>query len=872
MTTRRVMRQTKNRATVVQALLTAFRPLAIMRDMSITRMFTRMMHPILTCFRRGAALMALSVLVLLSAACSSDSDANVTYVVITNTPPGSAQAAITPAPTQIPPTPTITPIPATPTPAFPPEVALQVADRDLLDGFYENAVVNYGELIERGDASDEVRAAAALGLAQAALREGLFQAAVDASTTLMERFPQDFRAQQAFFLRGDAYLGLGQWQAAIDDFQQYLVLRPGWIDSYVHERIGDAQINLGQIDAALMSYDAAVAASTEFVPIVRALLHEKMALRYLSAGRVDQAVAQYDAILSFAQNVPYRASIAALAADTQLQAGNTQAALARYANIIEEYTAQSQAYAALTVLTENGFPVDAYLRGRVAFFAEQYNEAIAAFNEYTTEVVLAAIPAELYLLLGQAYRAIENYDAALVAFQTLTSQYPNDPLFGDALLEQGRTRFWAGDTDAAIDYYVSIADDYGYLSETAADALWRAGFLHNQEGRIAESRAIFLRLADAYPQTAGNWAVDGLFIAAEAAIADGDTIGAETLYARIAATAGGSERAEAYLWLGRLALQRGDSAAANSAFASAITAAPASYYAARAVDFQQGRDPFAPPAQMTFSFDDLTDITEAETWLRATFPEIAQVQPDGPLWPLSATLDADPRVVRGRELWALQSFDEATQEFLGVVNAYVRDPLALYQLAVFLRGIGAYDPSIRATANLMALGGVSGPTAPAYIARMAYPAYYRDVVLREANNRGFDPLLMFSLIRHESLFNANATAAAGEKGLTQVIPSTGEYIAGALNWPDYQHSDLFRPYAAVAFGAFYLDEQLQRFDGNTYAALAGYNAGPGRAISWLETSGGDPDRFMASITISTTQLYVQLIYSHYNVYRQLYGA
>lgn len=853
----------------MQALLTPIRPLAIMRGMTNIRWFTRMTHPRLHKLRRGTAFTLAALVLLVLAACGADSDANVTYVVVTNTPTG-AQANTTPLPPT--PVPTITPIPATPTPTFPPEVALQVADRDLLDGFYENAVVNYGELIERDDAPGEVRAAAAFGMAQAALREGLFQAAVDASTTLIERFPQDFRAQQAFFLRGDAYLGLGQWQAAIDDFQQYMTLRPGWIDSYVHERIGDAQINLGQTDAALASYDRAVTTSTEFVPIVRALLHEKMALRFLSAGRIDQAVAQYDAILSFAQNVPYRASIAALAADAQLDAGNTQAALARYANIIEEYTAQPQAYAALTVLNENGFPVDSYLRGRVAFFAEQYEEAIDAFNEYTTEVTLDAIPAALHLLLGQAYRAIENYDAALVAFQTLTNQYPNDPLFGDALLEQGRTRYWAGDTDAAIEYYLSVASNYGYLSETAADALWRAGYLYDEQGEIAESRAVFLRLADEYPQTAGNWAVSGLFIAAEAAIAADDTIGAETLYARLAATATGTEQAEAYLWLGRLALQRGDTAAANSAFASAVNAAPASYYAARAVDFQQNREPFAPPLEMTFSFDDLADITEAENWLRSTFPDIATVQPDGPLWPLSPTLDNDPRVVRGRELWSLQAFDEATLEFQGAISAYVRDPLALYQLAIFLRSIGAYDPSIRATANLMSLGGVSGPTAPAYIARMAYPAYYRDVVLREASNRGFDPLLMFSLIRHESLFNASATAAAGEKGLTQVIPSTGEYIAGALNWPDYQHSDLFRPYAAVAFGAFYLDEQLQRFDGNTYAALAGYNAGPGRAISWLDASGGDPDRFMASITISTTRIYIQRIYSYYNVYRQLYGV
>jgi soluble lytic murein transglycosylase len=155
---------------------------------------------------------------------------------------------------------------------------------------------------------------------------------------------------------------------------------------------------------------------------------------------------------------------------------------------------------------------------------------------------------------------------------------------------------------------------------------------------------------------------------------------------------------------------------------------------------------------------------------------------------------------------------------------------------------------------------------------MRYPIYYLDVVLGVAQRREIDPLLMFSLIRHESLFNTNATAAAGEKGLTQVIPSTGEYIAGELQWPNYQHSVLFRPYAGVEFGAFYLDEQLDRFEQNVPAALAGYNAGPGRAANWNALSGGDPDLLMTTITIDSTRLYIQRIYSYYNVYRALYGG
>src|SRR5690606_28479439 len=122
------------------------------------------------------------------------------------------------------------------------------------------------------------------------------------------------------------------------------------------------------------------------------------------------------------------------------------------------------------------------------------------------------------------------------------------------------------------------------------------------------------------------------------------------------------------------------------------------------------------------------------------------------------------------------------------------------------------------------------------------------------------------------LVDTYATAAAGEIGLTQVTPNTADYIGGALNWPDYQHSDLFRPYAGITFGAFFLAENLGRFDGNVYAGLAGYNAGPGRAIDWMALSGGDPDRFMATITISTTQTYIQRIYGYYNIYRALYGA
>ena len=307
----------------------------------------------------------------------------------------------------------------------------------------------------------------------------------------------------------------------------------------------------------------------------------------------------------------------------------------------------------------------------------------------------------------------------------------------------------------------------------------------------------------------------------------------------------------------------------NDAFQLAASAAPDSYFAARADDFRIGRQPMQPPANLRFNFDINAEVSAAEAWLRQTF----SLEQSGDLWRLSDALNVDPHMIRGRELYAVGAFDEAAVEFEELVGQARNqgDVLASYQLAIHLRGLGAYRESIIAAADVIIAGNTGTLGAPRFIARMRFPDYYIDLIAPVAEERGIDPLLMLSLIRQESLFNTYATAGAGEKGLMQVIPSTAQYIAEELNWPDYKHSDLFRPYAGVAFGAYYIDEQLELFNQNPIVALAAYNAGPGRAYDWNLLSGGDPDLFMTTITIDSTRHYVQFIYRNYNIYRELYG-
>ena len=126
------------------------------------------------------------------------------------------------------------------------------------------------------------------------------------------------------------------------------------------------------------------------------------------------------------------------------------------------------------------------------------------------------------------------------------------------------------------------------------------------------------------------------------------------------------------------------------------------------------------------------------------------------------------------------------------------------------------------------------------------------------------------MVRQESLFESFARSGAAAQGLSQVIPDTGAWIAEQLQWPDYENEDLYKPYVGLEFGAYYLAEQLEAFDGDIHAALAAYNAGPGNAARWYDLAGGDIDQFIDVMDFWETRTYIERIYAGFDIYRFLY--
>jgi soluble lytic murein transglycosylase len=193
-------------------------------------------------------------------------------------------------------------------------------------------------------------------------------------------------------------------------------------------------------------------------------------------------------------------------------------------------------------------------------------------------------------------------------------------------------------------------------------------------------------------------------------------------------------------------------------------------------------------------------------------------------------------------------------------------------LALFFRDLGLYKQSIQAAGTVLRLAGSNALQAPQFLGRLAYPVYYHELVSQAAAENHTDPLVVFALIRQESLFEGFATSSVYASGLMQVMPATGSYIARRLGVDNFESSDLYRPTVSIRFGTWYLAEQINRFQGDVTAALAGYNAGPGRSAQWRDQANGDPDAFYQLISLNEPKLYVERITQYYQVYKALYGV
>ena len=150
------------------------------------------------------------------------------------------------------------------------------------------------------------------------------------------------------------------------------------------------------------------------------------------------------------------------------------------------------------------------------------------------------------------------------------------------------------------------------------------------------------------------------------------------------------------------------------------------------------------------------------------------------------------------------------------------------------------------------------------------PLEYQDMVEKYAAAYGLEKSLVNGVIFAESHFEPDAVSVAGAKGLMQVTDETGWWAAEQMGL-SADTVDLKDPNTNIRIGCWYLNWLLEKFDGTTETALAGYNAGHGNVTKWLANEEMSADGItLEEIPYDETKTYVKKVQLAQLAYRFIY--
>ena len=609
-------------------------------------------------------------------------------------------------------------------------------------------------------------------------------------------------------LRAQAALRLGQTDLAVAAMSEYVNQdSPAW--AVVALEIARTLQRAGRGAEALDWAERALGGSMPAQDRLRAI--HLAATELDIAGETERALVRYGELL---QESPWRDDQAAALSRTgalERDRGNLEAGQEAWYTLVNNYREYAESSEALGLLLDTGVEVDHLTIGIIRFHEERYADARQAMLNVlgSSGVLSEQVAGEFYI--AAIHQRNGDLDSAALGYTAVIGRDVSAPLAAESMMRLAEFAVGVGDQVSAEDHWRRVMLEHP-RHDRAPEAARRWASLATARGQWAEAAQ---RFRDAANGGADFW---------------GDRV-----------------RQELLLWSALMHREAGDLDNAADLAAKVVEVNPVGYYALRAAElFDLG------------SFE-LMDLS-TEEWLMRLTGEASPSQLDiGSLQEWQAARDL-----------RLGGFDDAAdRQLLDMIERLAGDPWALVNAAEYLSERGESSASARAAERVLAVFGLDWTEAPAALLRLAYPQPWPDVMSLHAAAEGVEPLLLWSLIRRESFYDADARGLAAEVGLTQVIPLTGSDIAAGLGI-EYQHDDLARPELAIRFGAWYLKRQLEGFSNEPVIALAAYNAGPGNAARWEDAAAlVGPDGFLAALDFNSTRMYVQYVIEALAVYRAL---
>jgi soluble lytic murein transglycosylase len=715
-------------------------------------------------------------------------------------------------------------------------------------------------------------------LAREAFKVGDWATSALFAESVMERYPATVWHNRSLFLLGRTFIGGGMTVEARSALLRVPAEYPDLAD-YALFTLAEHHYEKKQFAEAIGLYQRLTSSCPSSILAPRAYL--RMAQALFDAGSFREAAAVYEKTLQDYSRTDQAVEAAIGLGRSYAAAGDLPASVRAYRDASIHYPAidrDEEIGKALAALKERGgfipnFTADELVvRGRNLFRALRYDRAVEAFRgaleadpahpqkadillrsgialfhlgkrpeaASTLESLLKAnLPdcrcAEALNWLGKSYSRLGLREEAVETYQRLVRTYPESEWAGDALFLSGNVYRDANDVRTAIKYYRRLVEEYPDSSR-ADSAIWWQGWAFYSAGDYRKAVQTLQELVIRYPRS---------FLVNQA------------LY-----------------WQGRAVERTGGREKALGYYRRVVSRGPYTYYGYRAQErLGTGELPVVAVADELRAEDDATDDGNLPPGIE---PE--EDEPEGPpVWTdeVVAALSAYPSYRKTLELMYLDLKKEAAAELWSLQDLMPKRFGALLGLSKAFFELGDFHSSLLVVLRNFDRQ-LERPSSrlPDDLWLLAYPQGYWQSIMAAARRQGVDPYFVAAIIREESQFRIDALSPAGARGVMQVMPATGEWIARLTGLRDFDRAKLFEADTNISMGTWYLAHLMKRFKGDLVLVSAAYNAGPEAVAGWIGKSGpaAEKDAFVERIPFMETRGYVKKVLRNYAEYRRIYGT
>jgi soluble lytic murein transglycosylase len=460
-------------------------------------------------------------------------------------------------------------------------------------------------------------------------------------------------------------------------------------------------------------------------------------------------------------------------------------------------------------------------RGGMAVKRRQWAVAETILYDLLLRYPQGAHLTETHALLAQTAQQQNDTPRSLQHQQQVLLYGPGTPWAAEALFALARAATERGDLPQARAYYRQLGQAFPTY-EPAQEHVWEVGWAQYQQRHYAAAERVWQDFIQHFPQAA--------------------------LLPRV------------FYWQGRIAQVQGNQELAVRLYQQVVRDYPTHYYCVQAREALQAMGIAVTPI-----------IAAAPTVVAPATPQLLRLSMRS-----ASGQPATPErfhVIRAQELQRLQMPQQAAEEIQALMASLPSTPAAHYFLAGLLADNQRYLEVFRLLNRTIAvLSPAEIRGLPREFWLLLYPRPFWEEIVQQAQITGLSPYLVLSIMRQESAFNPAAVSRAGARGLLQLMPATAREVATRLGLTKPTQAQLHEPQFNIVLGTDYFTTALRRFGGNMVLALAGYNAGPGRAARWRQQWPDLPmDELIEQIPIQETRLYVKFILRNLMLYELLYN-